>query len=814
MIKTTIRAASILTASIGTFLHAQTFETLHKFEGADGLYPATAMTVGPDGALWGTTLRGGSYDAGVIFRYSTDDGQFSTEVDLDPVAVGHTPVARLLNIGDGNLYGACKGGSAGNTINNGGSVFRLDPDGALTVLHTIPAIQGAPYKAVYLAAGEPGALLVVCEDNSGIRRVPLNNGPVTMPPLFPGTPYPQSLIRASNGLMYGTTTRGAVGGAVGTLFKTAPDGTGYTKIYDAATANGSLPAGAMVQAPDGNLYGLMQQGGAIPSDVNISGVLYRLSLDGVYSVVHRFTDFDTPTGDLLLASDGMLYGAAQIVGPGGNGNGGVWRIKTDGTGYKVLHVFKTGPGGTYPTSRVPVGGLTQGRDGNIYGTTTFGLSGLGTIFRINLNLPAPLENLAPIAQDDTITSDGSVITIPVLANDFDPNNDPLFVEITSTPSAGTAVVKGVSIEYTPNGGAAANDSFTYRIIDSRGGESTATVNVTVNQVQIDVVGSYTGLMFLDEDFEGNDADAQARWTLSVLATGKFSGKLYTQGKTIPFKGTLSESNTAVVKVNVPSQGTATLFLNVVPGVTKSARAYFYSARNLSGIAGLNAASDSQAKRAYTVQVTDPSAPTIMPKGLGYATMAITPQGTVTAVGKLGDGSTLKWASQLITLPGGSKFLPVFSEPTKGGRIGGLLSATPLAGRDFEGTTHWFRSPVNSPKPKPYATGIDGEVDVTVGLYTPPARNALAMDFTNLGAFLSEGPNGEAGNSPISFSGTRFVPTDNLKSLSVTASSGLFSGVMKINNRSVPFKGVLNQGLRYGAGQFVVGGETGKAEIGE
>ncbi len=815
MIKTTIRAASILTASIGTFLQAQTFETLHQFTGDDGRRPETAMTIGPDGALWGTTGDGGTNDVGVIYRYSLSeiDPGFSKVLDFNSATSGRFPAARLLNIGDGNLYGAAYSGTSGQgTVNTGGTVFKISDPGLPTqqvsIIHSIASIAGTPYRAVYLASAEPGHLLALCEDNSGVRRLKLSDNSITTPPLFPNTPKPQSFIRASDGYLYGGSYEGSGAGRLGGLFRLNPDGTGYQELHACESETGTRPIGAMVQAPDGNLYGLMSDGGA----PGRGGVLYRLSLDGEYTAVHEFTDFRYAAADLCLASDGMLYGTCYDLGPGGNGVGGIWRIKPDGSGYKVLHVFKTAG---YPTGRAPVGGLVQASDGFLYGTTQGGIdTGVGTIFRINLKLPVPPENLAPIAQDDTVTATGEQLTIPVLANDFDPNNDPLFVEVTSTPANGTAVVQGVSIVYTPNAGPAANDSFTYRIIDSRGGESTATVNVTVNQVQTDVVGNYTGLLFLDEDFEGNDSDAQARWTLSVLATGKFSGKLYTQGKTIPFKGTLSESNTAVVKVNVPSQGTATLFLNVVPGATKSARAYFYSARNLSGIAGINAASDSETKRAYTVQVTNPSAPSIMPKGLGYATMSITPQGTVTAVGKLGDGSTLKWASQLIELPGGSKFLPVFSEPLKGGRIGSLLSATAVNGRDFGGTTHWFRPPVNSPKPKPYSTGIDGEVDVTVGLYTPPARNTLAMDFTDLGAFLSDGPNGEAGNSLISFNGPRFVPTDNLRALSVTASTGLFSGVMKINNRSVPFKGVLNQGLRYGAGQFVISGETGKAQIGD
>src|SRR5215207_6597339 len=132
-----------------------------------------------------------------VFRYSPADG-FSKVVDLHPDNVGYLPHARLLNIGDGNLYGACKAGSAAG-VNTGGSVFRTAANGAISVVHAIPAIAGSPYRAVYLVTGEPNVLHVLCEDNSGIRRVPLDGSPVTFPPLLVGTPKPQSFIRASDG---------------------------------------------------------------------------------------------------------------------------------------------------------------------------------------------------------------------------------------------------------------------------------------------------------------------------------------------------------------------------------------------------------------------------------------------------------------------------------------------------------------------------------------------------------------------------------------------------------------------------------------
>ena len=230
MIKATIRAASILTASIGTFLHAQTFETLHQFSAADGAEPATAMTVGPDGALWGVTQSGGTNGVGVIYRYSLDqiDPGFHKIHDFNPMTTGRHPVARLLNIGDGNLYGASFSGLADQTYKNtGGAVFKIGDPGLPTqevsVIHGIPATALTPYKATYLTSGEPGVLHVVCEDYSGVRRVPVNPpGAVTFPPVFPSSPKPSSVIRASNGFLYGTSYGGT--SDVGSLFRLDPNG--------------------------------------------------------------------------------------------------------------------------------------------------------------------------------------------------------------------------------------------------------------------------------------------------------------------------------------------------------------------------------------------------------------------------------------------------------------------------------------------------------------------------------------------------------------------------------------------------------------
>jgi uncharacterized repeat protein (TIGR03803 family) len=117
-------------------------------------------------------------------------------------------------------------------------------------------------------------------------------------------------------------------------------------------------------------------------------VLWQGNLPGqTFSTLHSFTgstnDGDGPSGDLIL-SGATLYGATDSGG--GSGNGTVFRANTDGMGFAILHSF-TGYGtyGTNGDGAGPLGGLVLSGS-TLYGTTRFGgSSGNGTVFDINTN---------------------------------------------------------------------------------------------------------------------------------------------------------------------------------------------------------------------------------------------------------------------------------------------------------------------------------------------------------------------------------------------------------------------------------------------
>ncbi|MBS2031711.1 MAG: tandem-95 repeat protein [Deltaproteobacteria bacterium] len=86
----------------------------------------------------------------------------------------------------------------------------------------------------------------------------------------------------------------------------------------------------------------------------------------------------------------------------------------------------------------------------------------------------------PSAHDDTATTAiGVAVTINVLANDTDPDNDPLTVSAAGPATHGQVITNGTTVTYTPDNGFSGTDSFPYSITDGRGGHSSANVTVTV-----------------------------------------------------------------------------------------------------------------------------------------------------------------------------------------------------------------------------------------------------------------------------------------------------------------------------------------------
>lgn len=145
-----------------------------------------------------------------------------------------------------------------------------------------------------------------------------------------------------------------------------------------ASQSAFLPQGQLLIENDGFFYGTTVDGGATNY-----GAVFKVRPDGSgFAVLHSFAvtagDGANPYAAVIRGSDGALYGTTY--GGGTYGNGTVFKVNTDGTGYGVLYNF-SGTGGDGSQPRSP---LIQGADGALYGTTGIGPTNLqGTVYKLN-----------------------------------------------------------------------------------------------------------------------------------------------------------------------------------------------------------------------------------------------------------------------------------------------------------------------------------------------------------------------------------------------------------------------------------------------
>jgi PKD repeat protein len=134
-------------------------------------------------------------------------------------------------------------------------------------------------------------------------------------------------------------------------------------------------------------------------------------------------------------------------------------------------------------------------------------------------------NDPPTAVDDDLTTDEDVVgSVDVLANDTDPDNDPLSVTAFVQGTHGSVSCASAGLcTYLPNHDFSGTDSFAYTISDGNGGASTATVNVTVEPLNdpptLEVTGSPADLQYSDPvtiEISANDPDGDA---VSFSASG-------------------------------------------------------------------------------------------------------------------------------------------------------------------------------------------------------------------------------------------------------------------------------------------------------
>jgi len=366
---------------------AQTFKVLHNFtNGADGGQPQGGLVSDGQGNLYGTTTGGGTVLWGVVFKM---DGAGNEMVlhNFAPKPDGGSPLGRLLLSG-GSLYGTTFAGGS----NNRGTIFRLDADGKVKVLHSFKKAEGVqPASNVIMDAKGIlyGTTSYLGPFNYGTVFKLLPSGKLGILHNFHGgkdggTTY-AGLVRDADGNLYGTTTFDRRGeGLVFKLDKSGNETVLHTFGADGLTLpDGAYPASGLTPDGNGNLYGTTAKAGAF-----LHGTVFKIDPSGTLTVLYSFqgdADGGSPIGDLLLGSDGTLYGTTYgyiEIDTRNTNYGTVFKLTPDGT-ETVLHSFTGGADGGHPTGSLALDGK------HLYGTTTgFQVSATeinyGNVYRITL----------------------------------------------------------------------------------------------------------------------------------------------------------------------------------------------------------------------------------------------------------------------------------------------------------------------------------------------------------------------------------------------------------------------------------------------
>jgi lipopolysaccharide transport protein LptA len=192
-----------------------------------GQNPRAQLVMGPDGALYGTTVSGGASNQGAVFKVTTA-GVVTTLANFYGFN-GMAPNAGLILASDGHFYGTTTSGGA----NNLGTVFRMTPSGTLTTLAHLTTATGSAPRAPLIQALDGqfyGTTSANGTGNGTIFRM-TSSGVITVLVNFSGTSgsfmgssCQAGLIRASDGNLYGLTSTGGNGGGFGTVFRLTTSG--------------------------------------------------------------------------------------------------------------------------------------------------------------------------------------------------------------------------------------------------------------------------------------------------------------------------------------------------------------------------------------------------------------------------------------------------------------------------------------------------------------------------------------------------------------------------------------------------------------
>jgi uncharacterized repeat protein (TIGR03803 family) len=365
---------------------AQTYTVIHDFTGFApdaATMNAQAIAQGRDGNLYSTTEFGGNGPGGGTVFSVTPSGTLTVVNN-----VGFVPRSGVTLGTDGNFYGTDYDGPISY-----GQVYKVTPAGVETVLYNFTGtgdgafpssapIEGTDGKFYGTATGVSGLSTAYSVTSGGVFTTLHNFTAAEGQYVYAG------LVQGTDGNFYGVAWAGGPSPGWGTIFKMTKAGA-VTVLHNFTNTDGYQPATPLIQASDGNFYGVASQGG-------FYGCIFKITSNGTYTVLHSFAtttlEGENPSSSLVQATDGKLYGVTQNGGTLGGGT--IYSITTTGT-FSVLYNFD----GTNTTNGYnPMAPLRQNTNGTLYGGTDNGGTstnctlGCGVVYSLDMGL-GPFVNL-------------------------------------------------------------------------------------------------------------------------------------------------------------------------------------------------------------------------------------------------------------------------------------------------------------------------------------------------------------------------------------------------------------------------------------
>ncbi|MBK7886836.1 MAG: T9SS type A sorting domain-containing protein [Bacteroidetes bacterium] len=298
------------------------------------LFLTVRLVAQPGNLIWGTRL-GGGLNSGSILNYAIGSNVVTNEFDYYRTYIGYLPSGGALTAGpDSMIYGTTGAG----TFREKGNIFKYNPyDGVYTQIYEIKSGDAVKFPCNDLYIDSGFVMYGVSTEGGGngsIYKYEINTNVLTVLHLLNGSDgmRPLSgLMKAANGLFYGSTNEGGTFG-FGVIYSFDPVTNVYSVLHH---FNNEGCTGKLIEYSPGNLYGVGKTGGQFAL-----GHLFKLELNSnTFTRLHSFDIIGgtKPHGPLLIASDGFLYGTTSEGGL--NNSGTIYRFDTSGNQYSVLHHF-------------------------------------------------------------------------------------------------------------------------------------------------------------------------------------------------------------------------------------------------------------------------------------------------------------------------------------------------------------------------------------------------------------------------------------------------------------------------------------------